>query len=128
MLNKIRDHPTHTVLAIGMAIMGLFLMANDHYFIWPPYYAEWFNDDVFGFLFVADGITLLIWVLRFSRSAVANRAILTVSSSLLAALTTLQLLATIATGTYFNWISNAIITAFVLILARRSDRYDSRNS
>ncbi len=36
MLNKIRNHPTHTALGIGVVAIGLFLIINDHYFIWPP--------------------------------------------------------------------------------------------
>jgi len=45
MLNKIRDHPTHTALAIGMVAIGVFLIINDNYFIWPPHYSDWLNDE-----------------------------------------------------------------------------------
>ena len=128
MLNKIRDNPTHTALAIGMVAIGLFLIINDHYFIWPPHYSDWLNDDIVGFLFVVDGLGIGGWVLCEERSAVVNRLLLTTTSFLMSFLTMLQLLTTVATGIYTSWISNAIITAFVLIMARRSDVRDSSDS
>lgn len=127
LLNKIRDHPTHTVLAIGMVAIGLFLIINDHYFIWPPHYSDWLNDDIVGFLFVIDGLGIGGWVLYQIQLAVINRLLLTTTSFLMSFLTILQFLTSISTGIYSNWISNAIITAFVLIIARRSDSRDSRD-
>ncbi|MDT3392483.1 MAG: hypothetical protein LIR22_09180 [Bacillota bacterium] len=128
MLNKIRDNPTHAALAIGMVAIGLFLIINDHYFIWPPHYSDWLNDDIVGFLFVIDGLCIGGWVLWKTQLAVTNRLLLTTTSFLMSFLTILQLLTSISTGIYSNWISNAIITAFVLILARRSDSRDSSDS
>lgn len=128
MLNKIKDHPTHTALAIGMIAIGLFLIINDHYFIWPPHYSDWLNDDIVGFLFVIDGFGIESWVLGETQLAVANRLLLTTTSFLMSFLTILQFLTSISTGIYSNWISNAIITAFVLILARRSDSRDSSDN
>lgn len=127
MLSKIRAHPTHTALAVGMVAIGLFLIINDHYFIWPPHYSDWLNDDIVGFLFIADGLGIGGWVLWETQLAVTNRLLLTTTSFLMSFLTILQFLTSISTGIYSNWISNAIITAFVLILARRSDSRDSRD-
>ena len=124
MLKKIRDHPTHIALAIGMVAIGLFLIINDHYFIWPPHYSDWLNDDIVGFLFVIDGLGIGGWVLCGKQLAVTNRMLLTATSYLMSFLTILQFLTAISTGINSNWISNAIITAFVLILARRSDSRD----
>lgn len=128
MLKKIRDHPTHTALAIGMIAIGLFLIINDHYFIWPPHYSDWLNDDIVGFLFVIDGFGIGSWVLGETQFAVTNRLLLTTTSFLMSFLTILQFLTSISTGIYLNWISNAIITALVLILARRSDSRDSSDN
>ena len=125
MLNKIRDHPTHAALAIGMVAIGLFLIINDHYFIWPPHYSDWLNDDIVGFLFVIDGLVIGGWETQL---AVTNRLLLTTTSFLMSFLTMLQFLTSISTGIYSSWISNAIITAFVLILARRSDSRDSSDN
>lgn len=124
MLNKIRDHPTHTALAIGMIAIGLFLIINDHYFIWPPHYYYWLNDDIVGFLFVIDGLGMGGWVLWETQSAKKNQVLLSVTSFLMAFLTVLQFLTWVATGIYTSWISNLIITSIVLIVARRSDTRD----
>ena len=128
MLKKIRNHPTHTVLAIGMVAIGLFLIVNDHYFIWPPHYSEWLNDDIVGFLFVIDGLGIGGWVLWETQLAAVNRLLLTTTSFLMSFLTMLQFLTTISTGIYSSWISYAIITAFVLVMARRSDSRDSSDN
>lgn len=128
MLNKIRDNPTHTALAIGMIAIGLFLIINDHYFTWPPHYSDWLNDDIVGFLFIIDGIGIGGWVLWETQLAAINRILLTAASFLMSFLTILQFLTSISTGIYLNWISSAIITAFVLVLARRSDSRDSSDN
>lgn len=128
MLNKIRDNPTHTALAIGMIAIGLFLIINDHYFTWPPHYSDWLNDDIVGFLFIIDGIGIGGWVLWETQLAAINRILLTAASFLMSFLTILQFLTLISTGIYLNWISSAIITAFVLVLARRSDSRDSSDN
>lgn len=124
MLKKIRDHPTHAALAIGMVAIGLFLIINDHYFIWPPHYSDWLNDDIVGFLFVIDGLGIGGWVLWETQSAKNNQVLLSLTSFLMAFLTVLQFLTWVATGLYTSWISNLIITSFVLIVARRSDTRD----
>ena len=128
MLNKIRDHQTHTTLAIGMIAIGFFLIINDYYFIWPPHYSDWLNDDIVGFLFIIDGLGIGGWVLWEKHLATINRLLLTATSFLMSFLTILQFLTSISTGIYSNWISNAIITAFVLILARRSDSRDRNDN
>ncbi|WP_179394994.1 hypothetical protein [Lacticaseibacillus absianus] len=120
-MQQIKEHPTHTVLGFGMIAIGLWLMANDHFFMWPPEAVGVFNDDVWGALFALDGLGLIIWVVESGKSVKWNRRLLTVTAGLLTFLTTLQFLTWVATGRYMSWISNAIITAFVLILSRGSD-------
>jgi hypothetical protein len=120
-MSKLKEHPTHAVLGLGMIAIGLWLIANDHFFMWPPAAVGVANDDVWGALFVIDGLGLLIWVAEGGKSVAWNRRLLTVTSGLMAFLTVLQFLTWVATGLYMSWISNVIITAFVLILARRSD-------
>ncbi|WP_350345782.1 hypothetical protein ABR328_11250 [Lacticaseibacillus paracasei] len=128
MLNKVKRHPTHTALAIGMIAIGLFLITSNHYFIWPPHYSYWLNDDIVGFLFVIDGFGLGSWVLREEQSAKANHSLLSATAFLMSFLTILQFLTSVSTGIYSSWISNALITALVLIVARRSDSRDGGNN
>lgn len=126
MINRIRDHPTHIALGVGMAAIGLWLIFNDHFFMWPPAATDFVNDDFWGALFIFDSVALLVWTFEGTDSVVWNRRILTITSFLIAFLTGYQFVIWTATGMYMSWISNAIITAFVLILARRSDTKDGQ--
>lgn len=121
MINKIRTHPTHIVLGVGMIVIGLWLILNNHFFTWPPNEINFVNDDIWGALFVFDGTTLLVWVFEGDESVKWNRRLLTATAFLMGFLTTYQFVIWVATGVYISWISNTIITAFVLICARRSD-------
>ena len=120
-MQNIRKHPTHFVLGVGVVAIGFWLMANDHFFMWPPDAVGIFNDDVWGSFFVLDGVGLMIWVADEGQSIAWNRRLLTTTAGMMAFLTVLQFLTWVATGRYMSWISNAIITAFVLILSRGSD-------
>lgn len=126
MIERYRNHPNHVVLGIGIIAIGLWLIFNDHFFLWPPSAVQFVNDDFWGALFIFDGISVLVWVLYGHDSIVWNRALLTITSFLIAFLTGYQFVIWVATGMYMSWISNAIITAFVLILARRSDTKDGQ--
>lgn len=121
----IKKHPNHIVLGIGMMMIGAWLMANDRFFQWPPYAVTFVNDDVWGGLFIAIGLALILWVLDGGESVKWNRRLLAIAAGAMAFLTAYQFMIWAATGMYHSWISNLIITAFVLILARRSDtRHD----
>jgi len=120
-----KKHPNHIALGIGMMMIGAWLMANDRFFQWPPYAVTFVNDDVWGGLFIAIGLALILWVLDGGESVKWNRRLLTMAAGAMAFLTAYQFIIWVATGNYHSWISNLIITAFVLTMARRSDtRHD----
>lgn len=121
MWNKIRNHPTHTAFGIGMIAIGIWLITNDHFFMWPPGAVDFVNDDIWGAVFVVDGLALLVWVVDGNDSVKWNRRILTSTAFLITFLTVYQFVIWVATGMYMSWVSNAIVTALVLICARRSD-------
>lgn len=120
----IKKHPNHIALGIGMMMIGAWLMANDRFFQWPPYAVTFVNDDVWGGLFIAIGLALILWVLDGGESVKWNRRLLAIAAGAMAFLTAYQFMIWAATGMYHSWISNLIITAFVLIMARRSDTRD----
>jgi len=122
-----KRHPNHIVLGIGMMMIGAWLMANDRFFQWPPYAMAFVNDDVGGGLFIVIGLALILWVLDGGESVKWNRRLLALAAGAMAFLTAYQFMIWVATGNYYSWISNAIITAFVLILARRSDTRDDHD-
>jgi len=123
----IKKYPNHIALGIGMMMIGAWLMANDRFFQWPPYAVTFVNDDVWGGLFIAIGLALILWVLDGGESVKWNRRLLAIAAGAMAFLTAYQFMIWAATGMYHSWISNLIITAFVLILARRSDTRDDRD-
>lgn len=125
MWNKIRTYPEHLWLGIGLIAIGVWLILNDRFFIWPPGAANLFNDDGFGAFFVVNGMAILLWLLRGGVSVKWNRRLLTIAACLMGFLASYQFIIWFATGHYMSWISNSIITAFVLILARRSDTRES---
>ena len=123
----IKRHPNHIALGIGMMMIGAWLMANDRFFQWPPYAVTFVNDDVWGGLFIVIGLALILWVLDGGESVKWNRRLLTMAAGAMAFLTAYQFMIWAATGMYHSWISNLIITAFVLTMARRSDTRDDKD-
>jgi len=122
-----KKHPNHITLGIGMMMIGAWLMANDRFFQWPPYAVTFVNDDIWGGLLIAIGLSLILWVLDGGESVKWNRRLLAIAAGAMAFLTAYQFMIWAATGMYHSWISNLIITAFVLTMARRSDTRDDKN-
>ena len=116
-----KKHYNHIILGIGMMMIGAWLMANDRFFQWPPYAMDFVNDDVWGGLFIVIGLALILWVLDGGESVKWNRRLLAIAAGAMAFLTAYQFMIWAATGMYHSWISNLIITAFVLTMAQRSD-------
>lgn len=120
-MKDIRKYPMHSILGFGMVSIGIWLIANNRFFTWPPGFVETVNDDIWGGLFVICGLAHFLWVLDGTHSVRWNTVLLTITSGLMGFLTCYQFLTWTATGHYYSWISNAIITAFVIVLARNSD-------
>lgn len=59
----IKKHPNHTILGIGMMMIGMLLIMNDRFFTWPPDTVEFANDDIWGGMFIIIGFSLLAWVI-----------------------------------------------------------------
>lgn len=125
MLYKIRANPMHTTLGVGFIGIGMYLMQHDDYFKWPPHLRDWANSDLFGAWIMLLGMAFLIWVVAGGRSVRWNRFIIVASAATLGFLAVYQLLHAIATGQdNMPWISNAVITVQILILARGSNTRD----
>ena len=123
----IKKHPNHIILGIGMMMIGMLLITNDNFFTWPPDTVEFANDDIWGGIFIIIGFSLLAWVIDGEESVKWNRRLLAIAAGAMAFLTAYQFMIWSATGIYHSWISNLIITAFVLIMARSSDTRDDQN-
>lgn len=123
MLEDCKRHPNHVVLAAGLIMIGTWLLLNDHFFTWPPGQTARAieNNPFWGWLLIILGLAMLAWLYLGATSIAANRFLLTASAGVMGFLTAYEFLIWVATGMYESWISNLIITGFVLVLARGSD-------
>lgn len=121
MIKAIRRHPLHTVMAILLIAIGLFLMLSNDYFTWPPSLAQSANDDRVGLVYVIFGIAMGAWVFYPHQSVRIDHFILVGAAFLMGTLTIYQLLHTFVVGINMPWISNAALTAIIMVIARRSD-------
>ena len=126
MWKQVKRHPMHMILGIGLILIGIWLITNDHFFPWPPEATDLMNDNLWGGAYAVIGLSIILWVIDGSESIKYNRILLVAATGAMAFLTTYQFIIWLAAGVYMSWISNAIITAFVLILARGSDTTDAK--
>lgn len=47
-----KKYYNHIVLGIDMMMIGMWLITNDHFFMWPPDTVEFANDDLWGGYFI----------------------------------------------------------------------------
>ena len=123
---QVKHHPMHIVLGVGLILIGIWLITNDHFFPWPPEATDLMNDNLWGGAYAVIGLSIVLWVIDGSESIKYNRILLVAAAGAMAFLTTYQFIIWLVVGVYMSWISNAIITAFVLILARGSDTTDAK--
>lgn len=123
MLKRVGSYPIHFVMGLTQIGIGLFLAGHDHYFRWPPeaWLLGWVNDDAVGGILVLLGAGFIWWVLDSARSVRMNHLLLSFSAGALILLTVYQFLHWVIMGLDMPWISNAALTAIIMILAARSD-------
>jgi uncharacterized membrane protein len=124
---SVKDNPMHVAIGIALIGIGIFLVGHDQYFRWPPHswLTVWANDNVTGAVYVLVGLFFLAWVIDGGRAVRWNRNIILVATFLFGALSVYQFFHWIGLGwDSMPWISNALNTAFVIYLARKSDTED----
>lgn len=121
MLKSLKANPFHSVIGLAELGIGVYLIAHDQYFRWPPVIDGVANDDIVGALFVIVGAIMLYWVYDTKRSVRLDHALLIASSFIMCVLTLYQFMHWIVLGLNMPWISNAALTTVIMILARRSD-------
>ncbi|GAX05372.1 prophage protein [Secundilactobacillus pentosiphilus] len=120
-IENLKNNPFHTVIGLAELGIGFHLISHDQYFLWPPVIDGIANDDIVGGLFVIVGIVMLYWVFDDRRSVRLDHVLLIASSFLMCVLTLYQLMHWIVLGIDMPWISNAALTAVIMVLASRSD-------
>lgn len=89
--NLILKNSLHSILAFYLMSVGISLLVNDQYFIWPPYLEAVLNDDIVGFMAILDSALLFYWAGTDSQSTVLNRIMLLIAGGFIIALTLLEL-------------------------------------
>lgn len=120
-ISCMRNNPFHAVLGLVELGIGIHLINHNEYFQWPPVIDGVANDDIVGGLFVLVGILMLFWVFDLHRSVRLDHAVLIASAFIMCVLTLYQFMHWIVLGINMPWISNAALTAVIMILASRSD-------
>lgn len=120
-MGHIKQNPLHTIIGLVQMGIGLHLVFHDQYFTWPPMFKTIENDDIVGACFVVVGALMLWWVFDASRSVRFDHLLLIASSFFMVTLTYVQFMTAISMGADMPWISNAAITALIVVLAYRSD-------
>ena len=121
MFKKMCRNPTRTAISIVLIALGVFLVLSDKYFTWPPVLAHAANNDIFGLSFVATGSLMMWWILSKTKRVRLDHLLLTIASFQMAVLTIYQFLHFVFVGASMPWISNAAITAIIMIAARHAD-------
>ncbi|WP_333604092.1 hypothetical protein [Lactobacillus acetotolerans] len=116
-----RTNPFHTAIGLVELGLGIYLISHDQYFLWPPVIDGVANDDIVGGFFVLIGILMLFWVFDLHQSVRLDHAVLIASSFIMCVLTLYQFMHWVVLGIEMPWISNAALTAVIMILASRSD-------
>ncbi|CCI81747.1 hypothetical protein [Lactobacillus hominis] len=73
-----------------MALFGLILLINDHFFLWPPEWSDFFNNDWVDAYAIAVGVGLISFVLAGGKSQLANAILLTCTMVFLTVITVLS--------------------------------------
>lgn len=120
-MQMLKQNPFHSMIGLVEIAIGLHLIFHNQYFRWPPVFAGIANDDIVGAVFVVVGMVILYWVCDQNRSVRLDHALLILSSTIMTVLTVYQLMHAIVLGIDMPWISNAALTAVIMILASRSD-------
>lgn len=84
------SHPQHIILGLALIGIGLILIYNDFYFFWPPFAADFFNDDLIGGIFLVVGILIIKWALDDRNEIAVNRNLLIITAGLLALESTIE--------------------------------------
>lgn len=77
-------HPQHIILGLALVGIGLILIFNDYYFFWPPFVAQFLNDDLTGGVFIFIGSLLVKWAVSDKNRIATNRNLLIMTAGLLA--------------------------------------------
>lgn len=95
LINSAKQNILHVIIGANLAVIGIMLLSNHHYFFWPPQ-PTWItsveNDSVVGFVGLVTGIGLISWAFDDSRPIRINQILVSTASAYYALLSATELL------------------------------------
>ncbi len=118
----------HAIVGFDLMATGLILLANRHYFFWPPW-PEWItafeNDSIVGFIGLCTGVGMIWWSMAEDKSIRANRLLIPTASAYYALLSMTELIHGLfaPAGTphmYISGLSELVMMLITLYMAKAS--------
>lgn len=88
---NIKSNPLHLIIGLTLFLSGSFLLVCDDFFLWPPEWSNFFNNDLVDTVAIVIGVFYFAYVLAGSKSPLANICLLTISAFLLTILIVLEI-------------------------------------
>lgn len=88
---NIKSNPLHLIIGLTLFLSGIFLLVCDDFFLWPPEWSNFFNNDLVDTVAIVIGVFYFAYVLAGSKSPLANICLLTISAFLLTILIVLEI-------------------------------------
>lgn len=88
---NIKSNPLHLIIGLTLFLSGSFLLVCDDFFLWPPEWSNFFNNDLVDTVAIVIGVFYFAYVLAGSKSPLANICLLTSSAFLLTILIVLEI-------------------------------------
>lgn len=111
------------IIGLTMICKGWFYICHGSYFVWPPNWQTFENDDVVGFLFIISGLSLAVMELFINQIPNWLRSLIYgISLFLMTAVSIVEWCHFFILGLPMSAMSNTCITLILLILAMRGDK------
>lgn len=88
---NIKSNPLHLIIGLTLFLSGSFLLVCDDFFLWPPEWTSFFNNDLIDAIAIVIGVFYFAYVLAGAKSPLANICLLTSSAFLLTILIVLEI-------------------------------------
>ncbi|PWF22408.1 hypothetical protein DF212_03580 [Lactobacillus johnsonii] len=88
---NVKHNPLHLIIGLMLVLSGGFLLICDDFFLWPPEWTSFFNNDLIDAIAIVIGVFYFAYVLAGAKSPLANICLLTSSAFLLTILIVLEI-------------------------------------
>lgn len=62
-LHNLTNYGWYTLIGLVMAVCGVDLLTNEHYFFWPPQFVSLMNDDRIDVIVIIVGVGLILYAM-----------------------------------------------------------------